>query len=89
MLLVRTNALPEGESWLYEVKFDGYRAIAIKTRGQVRLRSRNETISIRDIHIRAFPPAIGTSYNHATGGHVYALAFAISAVRNVRVVGLG
>jgi bifunctional non-homologous end joining protein LigD len=32
--------LPEGERWLYEVKFDGY-AIAIKNGDRVEIRSRN------------------------------------------------
>jgi ATP-dependent DNA ligase len=30
MLLLRAETLPEGEAWQYELKFDGYRALAIK-----------------------------------------------------------
>jgi len=41
MLLVRTEKLPEGNDWLYELKFDGYRSIAFKTGGKIYLRSRN------------------------------------------------
>src|SRR5579862_1346774 len=42
MLLLRTEKLPEGKEWSYELKLDGYRALAIKKNGKVHLRSRND-----------------------------------------------
>jgi ATP-dependent DNA ligase len=39
MLLVAADSLPEGPGWTYELKLDGFRAIAIKTGGRVRLHS--------------------------------------------------
>jgi bifunctional non-homologous end joining protein LigD len=42
MLLLPSEMLPEGEGWAYELKLDGFRALAIKTGGPVRLRSRND-----------------------------------------------
>jgi DNA ligase D-like protein (predicted ligase) len=42
MLLLRTNALPNDPRWEYQLKLDGYRAVAFKTGGTVHLRSRND-----------------------------------------------
>ena len=39
--LQRVASLPEGPEWGYEVKLDGYRALAIKTNGKVLLRFTN------------------------------------------------
>lgn len=35
------DKLPEGPAWQYEIKLDGYRAIAVKSEGEVELLSRN------------------------------------------------
>ena len=43
MLLLRTDNLPdEPARWEYQLKLDGYRAIAFKTGGKLHLRSRND-----------------------------------------------
>ena len=42
MLLLLSDALPTGDRWLYELKLDGYRAVAYKRNNVVHLRSRND-----------------------------------------------
>jgi DNA ligase D-like protein (predicted ligase) len=43
MLLLRADTLPsDGGEWEYQLKLDGYRAIAFRTGGKVHLRSRND-----------------------------------------------
>jgi bifunctional non-homologous end joining protein LigD len=48
MLASSADSLPIGPAWTYEVKWDGYRALAIKSRGRVRLLSRNAKDLTRD-----------------------------------------
>ncbi len=47
MLRLPAKRLPDGLEWTYELKLDGYRALAIKTDGEVRPRSRVRRISNR------------------------------------------
>jgi bifunctional non-homologous end joining protein LigD len=42
MLLLKTDRLPEGRQWLYQLKLDGYRSIAFRSNGRLHLRSRND-----------------------------------------------
>jgi len=42
MLLLKTERLPDDAAWTYELKLDGYRAIAFKRDRNVQLRSRND-----------------------------------------------
>jgi hypothetical protein len=48
MLAVSAPTLPTGPDWTYEVKWDGYRALAIKDGARVRLLSRNQKDLTRD-----------------------------------------
>ncbi|HEX4169069.1 MAG TPA: hypothetical protein VHZ55_26690 [Bryobacteraceae bacterium] len=72
MLLLRTDALPDGPQWLREIKLDGYRALAIKAGGKLQLRSRNDN----DFSIRY--PSIATALkampdNSVIDGEIVAL----------------
>jgi ATP-dependent DNA ligase len=41
MLCLAAPSLPEGAEWEYELKLEGYRALAFKTQGEVKFRFRN------------------------------------------------
>jgi DNA ligase D-like protein (predicted ligase) len=61
MLATSATELPEGRDWSYEVKWDGYRAIAIKDAAAVQLSSRN----VKDL-TREYP---GVAAGVRTLGH--------------------
>jgi len=47
--------LPEGDDWIYELKFDGYRALILKDRERVEIRSR------KNKHFTTMYPGIAAS----------------------------
>jgi ATP dependent DNA ligase domain len=42
MAALSVTKLPEGPEWLYEVKWDGYRALVLKDGPRIQIRSRND-----------------------------------------------
>ena len=48
MLARSADQLPIGNEWSYEVKWDGYRALAVKDGARVQLLSRNQKDLTRD-----------------------------------------
>jgi bifunctional non-homologous end joining protein LigD len=48
MLAASATALPVGPAWTYEVKWDGYRALAVRDDARVQIVSRNEKSLTRD-----------------------------------------
>ena len=59
MLLLRTEKLSEGGNWIYEINFDGYRAITFKTRGKIHPRSRNDNGVEEAIVVRSHACRVG------------------------------
>jgi bifunctional non-homologous end joining protein LigD len=39
------DSMPSGGGWIYEIKFDGYRALALRAGSETRVLSRNQKIS--------------------------------------------
>ncbi|HLK66729.1 MAG TPA: non-homologous end-joining DNA ligase [Bryobacteraceae bacterium] len=72
MLLATASTLPEGGNWSYEVKLDGYRAVAFKSNGKAQLRSRND----RDFNAR-YPAVVkalaGLPHETVIDGEITAL----------------
>jgi ATP dependent DNA ligase domain len=64
--------LPTGPTWLYEVKFDGYRAIAVKSGGRPNLFSRRRN-SFNGQYSLVFDALAGLPDNTVIDGEVLAL----------------
>jgi bifunctional non-homologous end joining protein LigD len=61
MMALPRSALPSGPQWTYEVKWDGYRTIAVKDGGRVRLYSRN----LKEVSAQYSSIAAGVARVHA------------------------
>ena len=55
MLATSAAMLPIGPDWTYEVKWDGYRTVAVKNGSAVRLLSRNSIPGATGIERRVKP----------------------------------
>ena len=67
MLATLGNAVPSGSDWLYEVKWDGYRALCFIEGGKVRMVSRRGTKL--DKQFAAVAQALAQSVKADTGDH--------------------
>ena len=54
--------LPEGAGWLYEIKWDGVRVLAVRAAGRVRLWSRS------DLDVTARYPEVAAAFERLAGG---------------------
>lgn len=83
--------MPTGADWIYEVKFDGYRAQAIKNGNAVKLLSRNE----KPLHFPQVAAAVGqlAAESVVLDGEIVALDQrgrpSFQALQNPRFVGRG
>jgi DNA ligase D-like protein (predicted ligase) len=67
------DRLPDGDDWIYEVKFDGYRALLIKNGQRVQLRSRNNK-DLTDIYPAVHAAGLRSSAHSAVvDGEVVAI----------------
>ena len=65
MLASASETLPLGNAWTYEIKWDGYRALAVKDGTSIRLISRNEKNLTNDY------PAVVSAFKEALGVRAY------------------
>jgi hypothetical protein len=63
--------MPDGKDWIFEIKLDGYRAIAVKNESSVILYSRNHTsLNQKFPYIVEALRHLATSNNDPTAIHV-------------------